>query len=282
MRPSYKLLLILLLMLALPNLGYFSMLLVAVPDLSLFRSGKQVATQTNQEIPAIRDANGMEFILIPAGRFLMGTPFAADVSEDEMPQHEVIISRPFYLGRYEVKQAEWEAVMRSNPSEFKGADRPVESVSWEEVREFIGKLNERAATDLYRLPSEAEWEYAARAGTTTSRYWGDGNEALEQHAWFAGNAGKRSRPVGQLQANPWGLYDMLGNVWEWCQDWYSPKSYSNGTVTDPRGPSDGASRVLRGGGWNNYASHIRAAYRFELNPAHRRRNLGLRLVMEAR
>ncbi len=256
------------------------MLLVAVPEFSLFHSGKQSTSNSASPITSVRDANGMEFILIPPGRFLMGTPFAADVSEDEMPQHEVVISQPFYMGRYEVSQGEWEAVMRNNPSEFKGADRPVDSVSWEEVQTFLAKLNERAGATLYRLPTEAEWEYAARAGSTTSRYWGDDSAAMERHAWFAGNSGKRSRPVGQLQANAWGLHDMLGNVWEWCQDWYSPKTYANGKVTNPQGAAEGSSRVIRGGGWNSYASHIRSAYRFELNPAHRRRNLGLRLVME--
>ncbi|MBF0115157.1 MAG: formylglycine-generating enzyme family protein [Magnetococcales bacterium] len=258
------------------------MLLVAVPGFTLFNTGKQANGAGTTDIPSIRDANGMEFILIPAGRFLMGTPFAADVNGDEMPQHEVTISRPFYLGRYEVTQAEWEAVMRDNPSAFKGMDRPVDSVSWEEVQAFIDKLNERAGAVVYRLPSEAEWEYAARAGSTTGRYWGDDGAEMERHAWYADNSGKRSHPVGQLRPNAWGLYDMLGNVWEWCQDWYSPKSYAAEERIDPQGPSEGGGRVLRGGGWNGYASHIRSAYRFELNPAHRRRNLGVRLVMEKR
>ncbi len=170
--------------------------------------------------------------------------------------------------------------MGSNPSEFKGADRPVESVSWQEVQTFIGKLNDKAGALIYRLPTEAEWEYAARAGAETVRYWGDGVEGMEQYAWYGENAGKKSHPVGQLKPNGWGLYDIVGNVWEWCQDWYSGTYYQNSPATDPQGPVEGAGRVMRGGGWNGYASHIRVAYRFELNPAHRRRNLGVRLLME--
>ncbi|MEO5363284.1 MAG: formylglycine-generating enzyme family protein [Magnetococcus sp. DMHC-8] len=280
MRARYKLLIIILLMLALPNLGWLSMVVVAVPDLAWFAGEKPAGNPVEETVQSVKDGNGIEFILIMPGGFQMGTPFGADVNDDELPRHAVTISRAFYLGKYEVTQAQWEAVMGDNPSAFQGADRPVESVSWHDVQAFIGKLNDKAGARLYRLPSEAEWEYAARAGTETVRYWGNGAEEMEQYAWYGNNAGKKSHPVGQLKPNPWGLYDMLGNVWEWCDDWYGTKVYADPATTDPRGPAEGVGRVLRGGGWNGYASHIRAAYRFDLNPAFRRRNLGLRLLME--
>ena len=257
------------------------MVMMAVPEWAFFSKGKPAAPLAVESVPSVKDANGIEFVWIPPGRFKMGTPFGADVNQDEMPQHMVTISRPFYLGRYEVTQAQWEGLMGNNPSEFKGADRPVESVSWEEVQLFLSKLNGKVGAEIYRLPTEAEWEYAARAGTETVRYWGDGSEEMDQYAWYGDNAGKRSHPVGQLKPNGWGLYDMLGNVWEWCQDWYGT-SYADLPVSDPQGPAEGSGRVIRGGGWNGYASHLRAAYRFELNPAHRRRNLGVRLLMEKR
>ncbi|MBF0461068.1 MAG: formylglycine-generating enzyme family protein [Magnetococcales bacterium] len=282
MKTRHKVLITLLFLLILPNLGYFSMVVVAVPDFGWFTKGKAVSAPVADAVPSVKDANGIEFVLIPAGRFQMGTPFGADVSEDEIPQHWVTISQPFYLGRYEVTQAQWESIMGSNPSEFKGADRPVDSVSWDETQIFIGKLNEKAGGAVYRLPTEAEWEYAVRAGTETTRYWGDGAEGMDQYAWYGDNAGKKSHPVGQLKPNAWGLYDMLGNVWEWCQDRYSNKTYTKDPVTDPQGPVEGAGRVMRGGGWNGYAGHLRAAYRFELDPGYRRRNLGLRLRMEKR
>ncbi|MBF0401761.1 MAG: formylglycine-generating enzyme family protein [Magnetococcales bacterium] len=280
MQMRYKILLVLLLMLLLPNLSFFSLFAVTVPNFSFFSTGKQAEVPAKDSVPSVKDANGMEFVRIEPGKFVMGTAFGLDVSADEMPQHEVTISRSFYLGRYEVTQAQWEAVMGSNPSEFSGADHPVENVSWEEVQRFIGKLNDKAGGKRYRLPTEAEWEYAARAGTTTSRYWGEAVDTMERYAWYTENAGKRTRAVGQLQPNGWGLYDMLGNVWEWCQDWYGSKSYADGPVVDPQGPSEGSGRVLRGGSWSNYASFIRSAHRFELNPTYRRRNLGLRLLME--
>ncbi|MEO5340484.1 MAG: formylglycine-generating enzyme family protein [Magnetococcus sp. MYC-9] len=280
MRTRHKVLLILLLMLVLPNLLYLFMFATNVPGFSFFAKGKQVDAPPTDATSSFKDDHGIEFVWIAPGRFMMGTSFAADVNDDEMPRHPVTISQGFYLGKYEVTQAQWQAVMENDPSEFKGADRPVENVSWEEVQSFIGKLNDKAGARRYRLPTEAEWEYAARAGTETTRYWGDGDGEMEQYAWFAGNSGKKSRPVGQLKPNGWGLHDMLGNVWEWCQDWYGKKVYAEQAVADPQGPSEGAGRVLRGGGWNGYASHIRAAYRFELNPGHRRRNLGFRLRME--
>lgn len=280
MKTRHKLLLILLLMLVLPSLSYFVLFAASVKDFSLFSTGKKADVPLPPSVESVKDANGIEFILIPAGTFTIGTVFTADVNPDEVPQQSVTISRPFYLSRYEVTQAQWESIMEKNPSEFVGEEHPVDSVSWEAVQTFIGKLNEKAGTKRYRLPTEAEWEYAARAGTETVRYWGDSADEMDQYAWYEDNSGKQSRPVGRLKPNAWGLHDMLGNVWEWCQNWYSIKPYTSEPVTDPQGPSEGVSKVVRGGSWSNYASLVRAAYRFELNPTYRRRNIGLRLLME--
>jgi formylglycine-generating enzyme required for sulfatase activity len=158
----------------------------------------------------------MEFVLIPAGSFLMGSPDSdAEASNNEKPPHRVTISQPFYLGKYPVTQAQWEAVMANNPSYFKGKPNcPVEHVSWDDVQVFLHRLNEREGSSGCRLPTEAEWEYACRAGTETPRYHPDVNAV----AWYAGNSNDQTWPVGQKLPNAWGLYDTLGNIWEWCYD----------------------------------------------------------------
>ena len=194
--------------------------------------------------------------------------------------HEVRISKPFYLGKYEVTQKEWQAVMGSNPSRFTGdANLPVESVSWQDVQAFIQKLNAKEGGTRYRMPTEAEWEYAARAGTTTTYSFGNNEGQLGEHAWYAANAGSKMHPVGQKKPNAWGLHDMHGNVWEWVQDWYGP--YVAGTVTDPQGPSSGAGRVHRGGGWNAGAGFCRAAIRGGVAPGYRYDGRGFRLLRTA-
>jgi formylglycine-generating enzyme required for sulfatase activity len=201
---------------------------------------------------------GMEFALIPAGEFLMGSDKGKDpeAHDDETPLHRVTISRPFYLGKYAVTQAQWEAVMGSNPSYFKGRSNPVETVSWDDVQKFIWSLNIQEGNGCYRLPTEAEWEYACRAGTTGVYSYGDDAGSLGHYAWYAGNSGKKPHPVGQKEPNAWGLYDMHGNVWEWVQDWYD--DYSSASVTDPKGPASGSYRVLRGGGWGLVARYCRS------------------------
>ena len=167
---------------------------------------------------------------IEPGTFLMG---AADLGFTE---HEVTISRGFYLGKYEITQGQWESVMGSNPSYFGGSNRPVEQVSWNDVQEFIGRLNEAAGEEVYRLPTEAEWEYACRAGTTTRWSFGDDEGQLGEYAWYTGNNSPYgTKEVGTKRPNPWGLYDMHGNVWEWCQDWYG--SYTSDSQIDPAGPA---------------------------------------------
>ena len=217
---------------------------------------------------------GMEFAWIPAGRFEMGSPEGEEGRDANEVQHEVRISEGFWMGRYEVTQGEWEAVMGANPSEFKACARcPVESVSWEDVQDFILELNDLQSGSgyVYRLPTEAEWEYAARAGTTGARYG-----ELDEIAWYRDNSGETTHPVGEKRANAWGLHDMLGNVYEWTADWYG--KYPSGMVTDPRGPSTGLGRVVRGGSWGSGARFVRSAYRDDISPGGRYGHVGFRLV----
>ena len=209
--------------------------------------------------------DGMEFVGIPPGEFLMGST-SRHAADRERPVTRVRISKGFYLGKTEVTQAEWQAVMGNNPSHFSGCGRcPVEEVSWEDVQAFIGRLNARSGGERYRLPTEAEWEYAARAGTTTDTYAGDvterlGNDpVLNRIAWYEENSGDRTHPVGQKSPNPWGLYDMLGNVFEWVGDWNG--AYPGGTVTDPTGLGAGSYRLNRGGGWFYVGEYCQSAKR---------------------
>jgi formylglycine-generating enzyme required for sulfatase activity len=228
---------------------------------------------------------GVEFVLIPAGSFVMG----ADKNEKkawnvekagdaETPQHKVSIGKSFYLGKYEVTQTQWTAVMGSNPSHFKGQNNPVERVSWDDAQEFINRLNQKEGHTRYRLPTEAEWEYAVRAGTTSTYFFGDDADQLGSYAW-KGNSGDTTHPVGQKQPNAWGLYDMYGNVWEWVQDWYGEEYYSGSPSIDPRGPSSGSSRVVRGGGWYCSAADCRSAERRGNSPGYRSDILGFRLAL---
>jgi formylglycine-generating enzyme required for sulfatase activity len=213
---------------------------------------------------------GIEFMKIPAGRFMMG-----GAGDDEKPVHEVTI-RSFCIGEYEVTQAQWQAVMESNPSSFKdcGGDCPVENVSWNDAQNFINKLNESNDGFRYRLPTEAEWEYAGRAGTT-----GDYAGNLNEIAWYSENSGNRTHAVGGKQPNAWGLYDMIGNVQEWCEDW-DHKNY-DGAPTDGSAwvaPTVRQDRVQRGGSFAHTAGRLRSANRDRNTPADRHRLHGLRVV----
>ncbi|MCX6630090.1 MAG: formylglycine-generating enzyme family protein [Candidatus Solibacter sp.] len=214
----------------------------------------------------------MEFVRIQPGEFQMGSDSGVD---DEKPSHRVRITKVFELGKHEVTQAQWEAVMGGNPSNFKGADRPVELVSWNDVQEFLGKLNARGDGYRYRLPTEAEWTYAARAGTA-----GDWAGNLDSVAWYRENSGTQTHPVGQKQANAWGLHDMLGNVWEWCQDWYDKEYYRSSPADDPQGASSGEHRTRRGGGWVGVPAYVRVAYRGKGKPDGRYSDLGFRCARE--
>jgi formylglycine-generating enzyme required for sulfatase activity len=196
----------------------------------------------------------LEMVLLPAGSFDMGSN---NGYPDEKPVHRVTITKPFYLGKYEVTQGQWKAVMGTNPSKFTGNDElPVEQVSWEECQEFIRRLNARTGLE-FRLPTEAEWEYACQAGAS-----GDYAGNLDQMGWYDKNSNNTTHSVGQKQPNAWGLYDMHGNVWEWCADWYGDTYYNGSPGTDPKGPSGGSVRVNRGGCWGSVASYCRSAYRF--------------------
>jgi len=218
----------------------------------------------------------MELVLVPAGSFTMGTDTGED---DEYPAHEIAIARPFYLGKFEVTQEQWQAVTGSNPSKFKGAKSPIETVSWDDCQAFLKKLNEKLGGANFRLPTEAEWEYACRAGSTTRYPFGDGAAALGEYAWFKANSAGMTHPVGQKKPNAWGLHDMHGNVWEWCLDWYD--EYRRGAQTAPRGPSRPAGmalRIVRGGSWKSSANLSRSANRNSNKPGARKEDYGFRVA----
>jgi formylglycine-generating enzyme required for sulfatase activity len=225
------------------------------------------------EIP-YTNSLGMSFKIIPAGTFTMGSPTDEPGRNSDETQHQVTVSDAYYMQTTEVTQAQWEAVMGDNPSWFSGSsDCPVENVSWDDVQEFIDRLN-AMGEGTYRLPTEAEWEYACRADSTTAFANGeitevgsDNDPNLDQMGWYRYNAGDETHPVASKEPNSWGLYDMHGNVWEWCRDRYG--SYPAGAVTDPTGPSAGTYRVLRGGSWGFNAADARSANRYRSFPDQR-------------
>jgi len=221
---------------------------------------------------------GMEFVLIPAGKFSGMTK--NEFGEDVLRKRVVTISKPFYLGKYEVTQEQWVAVMGSgsNPSSDKGRTNPVENVSWNDVQVFIQKLNQKEGGQKYRLPTEAEWEHAARAGINTEYFFGNDPGPLGQYAWFVENSQGTTHPVGEKKPNPWGLYDIYGNVFEWVQDWDGENWKKDEPVTDPTGPSSGSGRVFRGGCWGDFAEFCRSAYRNSITPGNRINFLGFRLA----
>jgi len=219
----------------------------------------------------------MEFVLIRPGSFLMGD---ADGLEDERPVHKVTISQPFYLGKYAVTQQQWEAVTGSNPSDFKGPQNPVESVDWVDCQAFLQKLNEKfGATGVkFALPTEAQWEYACRAGGNGKFSFGDAEGQLAEYAWFRDNSKGTTHPVGEKKPNAWGLYDMHGNVCQLCADWHANDYYGQSPAADPAGVLTGYHHVMRGGCFDDTAEHCRAAYRNKNDPADRNHDLGLRVM----
>ena len=212
-----------------------------------------------------------------------------EADNSEKPAHEVILTKPFYLGKFELTQEQFQQVMGGNPSYFKGRDLPVENVSWDEAQEFCKKASEKTGHAI-RLPTDAEWEFACRAGTRTAYYTGDGEADLDRAGWYGENSGGTTHPVGQKVPNAWGLYDMYGNVWEWCVDWYG--DYSAEAVTDPQGPVQGQyrvtgtsgipdqCRVVRGGSWGFDPKVCRSAIRFGLAPGFRDYIVGFRLAAD--
>ena len=233
----------------------------------------RIALERVRKAVKSRKFDGMEFVWIPAGQFRMGSTSRL-AYQDEKPVTRVRITEGFFLGKFEVTQGQWEAVMKKNPSHFKecGKDCPVESVSWKEVQNFLRKLNAKSGRKRYRLPTEAEWEYAARAGTTGDYY----DQNLDIIAWHGGNSEGSTHPVGRKTPNGWGLHDMLGNVWELVEDRYG--DYPGGTVNNPRGPGSGSLRVNRGGSWYNYARSCRSSFRNRYRPGNRNEGLGFRLL----
>ncbi len=222
----------------------------------------------------------MEMILVQGGTFMMGaTPEQTeDCFEDEIPVHEVSLS-DFYIGKYPVTQKVWEEIMGDNPSHFKGDDLPVESVSWDDIQEFLVKLNAKTGK-VYRLPTEAEWEFAARGGSLSQGFKYAGSNNLDEVAWHADKYTRnpRTHPIGLKKPNELGLYDMSGNVIEWCEDWWG--DYLSTAQNNPKGPSSGASnRVYRGGCWNSSAFMCRVSYRSGYKPWYRSGSIGFRLVM---
>lgn len=198
---------------------------------------------------------------------------------DEGPPRRVTISRPFFIGKYEVTQAQFRAVMGRNPSQYEGDDRPVERVTWGEAREFLRRLSAMTGR-TYRLPTEAEWEYACRAGSSGAWCCGDDERTLVDYAWYDANSDGETHAVGRLRPNAWGLYDMHGNVWEWCEDWYDASAYTGASAVDPHGPGAGEYRVLRGGSYGAIAKATRSANRFYFSPEERYLASGLRVVLE--
>ena len=226
------------------------------------------------------NVHGVAFkmVRVAGGTFQMGATSeqGKDFFDDRKPVHFVTLS-DYYIGQTQVTQELWQAVMGSNPSYFKGDNqRPVEKVSWDDCQEFIEKLNQLTGKS-FRLPTEAEWEYAARGGSKSKGYKYSGSNDADAVAWWDNNSGSKTHPVAQKQSNELGLYDMSGNVWEWCADWYG--NYSSNSQTNPTGPSTGSSRVLRGGGWGFIAGLMRVSYRSFSTPGNRFNYYGLRLAL---
>ena len=225
----------------------------------------------------VKDGICIEMVKVEGGTFMMGaTSEMKNPNSNEKPVHQVTLTNDYYMGKYEVTQALWQAVMGSNPSNFKGDNLPVEEVSWNDCQEFISKLNSLTGRK-FRLPTEAEWEYAARGGKKSRSYQYSGSSNISDVAWYDGNSVNKTHPVGTKQANELGIYDMTGNVWEWCSDWYG--FYSSSSQTNPTGADSGSSRVFRGGSWYGNARYCRLSFRDCTPPDCRGYNLGLRLAL---
>ena len=236
-----------------------------------------MASGSNTISIPVKNGISIDMVKVEAGTFMMGaTSEMKDPYDDEKPVHQVTLTNDYYMGKYEVPQALWEAVMGSNPSKYKGDNLPVEKVSWNDCQEFISKLNSMTGRK-FRLPTEAEWEYAARGGKRSRGYQYSGNSNISDVAWYDGNSGSKTHPVGTKQANELGIYDMSGNVYEWCLDWYG--SYSSSSQTNSTGADSGSFRVFRGGGWNSDAGCCRSSFRCYVTPDSRYFYLGLRLAL---
>lgn len=233
------------------------------------------------------DEQGIEFMLIKPGGFMMGRDSADPIGYDpELPQHQVIIGQPFYLGKYEVTQAQWQSITGRNPANFTDPQRPVENVSFNDIQAFISRLNDKVPQRHYRLPTEAEWEYAARAGITSAYLSGSTSAFISHYGWYIGNTDGVTQPVGKLQPNPWGLYDIYGNVAEWVEDcWHNnyfdaPVDGSAWTAGQGWFSKNCKEKVLRGGSWFSPAFELRAAYRYKHFSYNRSQYKGFRLALD--
>ena len=241
--------------------------------------GRVQRGQSGGDVITITVGNvSFDMVKVEAGSFVMGctSEQGEDCFSSESPCHRVTITQDYYIGKFEVTQELYEAVMGTNPSKWKSFDRPVEMVSWNDAQEFCAELS-RMTGRRFSLPTEAEWEYAARGGkkNTSAKY--SGSSSVANVAWYGDNSGGQTHPVGRLRPNELGIYDMSGNVWEWCYDWYG--NYSSASQTDPMGPGSGSFRVLRGGSWINIARGCRVAYRHNISPDYRNFNSGFRVVL---
>ncbi|MFN6399168.1 MAG: formylglycine-generating enzyme family protein [Planctomycetota bacterium] len=260
-----------------------SIFLSSMVIFGMIQLGSQVHAQSPKEIT---NSIGMKLVLIPKGTFMMGSPESEEGHQENESQHEVTISKDYYLGAFEVTQTQYQTVTGNNPSCYQGAlvgnqnaDLPVENVSWDDAVEFCKKLSdlpeEKKAGRVYRLPTEAQWEYACRAGSKTIYSFDDEEGLLPEYGWFKRNSSQRTHTVGLLEPNAWGLYDMHGNVWEWCSDWYG--EYPKNAVSDPIGPTMGTDCVNRGGCWLYQAASCRSASRNWAKPSYRDGLLGFRV-----
>ena len=240
-------------------------------------SSSSLASGGNAISIPVKNGISIDMVKVEAGTFMMGaTSEMENPYPWEKPVHQVTLTNDYYIGKYEVIQALWQAVMGSNPSFFKGDDLPVEQVSWDDCQEFISKLNSMTGRK-FRLPTEAEWEYAARGGKKSRGYQYSGSSNISDVVWYDGNSHYNTHPVGTKQSNELGLYDMTGNVWEWCQDWYG--SYVSSSQINPIGAVSGLNRVVRGGGWNYDAKGCRSSVRIDRWSLRRQSDQGLRLVL---
>ncbi len=258
--------------------GLFCLLLILITQ-----NGCTKKEPPPEQGKVITDSIGMKLVYIPAGSFMMGS---RDSKDGLLPQHEVRISKGFWMGQTEVTKGQYESVMNAQPWSGKvnvraDPNSPAVYVSWDDAEEFCRKLSQQEGS-TYRLPTEAEWEYACRAGTTTRFSFGDSDSSLGDYAWYASNAfhvdERYAHPVRQKKPNPWGLYDMHGNVWEWCSDYYDKDYYSSSPNTYPKGPPTASSRCLRGGCWIRTEYALRCSSRISVNPGDRPSYVGIRVV----
>ncbi|MDY3272768.1 MAG: formylglycine-generating enzyme family protein [Prevotella sp.] len=252
-----------------------------VTNLSL--DSQQATPQTHPTVSdntisiPVKDGISIDMARVEAGTFTMGaTAEMKELYDDERPTHRVTLTNDYYIGKYEVTQALWQTVMGNNPSKFKGDNLPVEQVKWKDCQKFLSKLN-RITGKMFRLPTEDEWEYAARGGNKSRGYQYSGSNNLSDVAWYDNNSGNKTHAVGTKQPNELGIYDMSGNVLEWCQDRYG--KYNSSSQVNPTGANSGSDRVFRGGSWISNAGNCRSSYRDYITLGGRDSYLGLRLVL---